>query len=77
MKWEEFLKPDWRKIKLFIVLIVVIGGAEIFILPLYFFIAPIWILYTVIFLVFLYVFSCLVIWIYDKYKDRYPFIKKL
>ena len=82
MNWKEFLKPDWRKVIIFII-------GEIFILSIYYSYAnyvmiaistPIqetFITWIVPFLIFVlpvsliwYLLSCLIIWIYDKRKRK-------
>jgi hypothetical protein len=85
MNFRQFLKPDWRKIVVFIILLIIFlpfkyslirGELPVPVkgLPL-----PIWIedvyssllkIFLIIDLIFWYPISCFIIWIYDKLKKE-------
>jgi hypothetical protein len=84
MDWKEFLKPDWRKIIVFILSLnfllipytchVAKGGCDDF----YLIAGWLFILISISFIpqiiipliIFDYFLSCFIIWIYDKYKKK-------
>jgi len=87
MDWKQFLKPDWRKIVLFLVLLnfvpmplvcyYALGGCgEMFIVAGFIFfltvlMTPLIMIVIAIPLIILsYLLSCLIIWIYDKFKGK-------
>jgi glucan phosphoethanolaminetransferase (alkaline phosphatase superfamily) len=92
MKIKQFLKPDWRKIVVFVILFILGIGISILSnsclgcynvsigLPLGFYEEIFWphgmektnflMLNFIIDIVILYFFSCLIIWIYDKFRKR-------
>ncbi len=93
MTLKQFLKPDWKKIVIFLLLFVFIGlnkrnGACLYNeknvlvycdsmvgLPLEFnlitdYSAPIDFLHLFINIIFWYLISCLITWLYDKFIDR-------
>jgi sterol desaturase/sphingolipid hydroxylase (fatty acid hydroxylase superfamily) len=92
MNWKEFLKPDWRKTTLFVVITFIIPLVGMFaMLPIFVWLAlPVFLpvfsiagiteggplysltglLFSVIIWIVYYIFSCFVIWIYDKYLKK-------
>jgi len=82
MKWKEFLKPDWRKIVITILLMII---PTIFIkayttvlhsCPIGMIDCPplfdwkLFLQMIILVLIGIYLFSCLIIWIYDKVKKK-------
>lgn len=93
MNWKEFLKPDWRKIVIFVILFVMLiiianlyppklipSWLEnlniIFYFPDFFIFEILKLsISTVIFLfildlIYWYLLSCLIVWVYDKVKKK-------
>jgi hypothetical protein len=102
MNWKQFLKPDWRKIVIFIVLFILLtpfsifnvnlsergfpfsysyylapedcrginGNVRCIIEPMQIFNWGYFILDVFIWAIISYLLSCLIVWIYDKFRKR-------
>jgi len=103
MNWKQFLKPDWRKITIFVIIILpsiiveacvnnllscqLISASFGYVLVLFtLLVFPIfllfkiigipyqaflpWVLVLIINLLYEYILSCLIIWIYDKFRKK-------
>jgi preprotein translocase subunit SecE len=93
MNWKEFLKPDWRKIVLTIILFTIVTGLKWYLfdtclgcyntyfgVPLAFYEKIVWprenemtnflIFNLIVDIIFWYLLSCLIVWIYDKFRKK-------
>jgi membrane protein implicated in regulation of membrane protease activity len=85
MNWKQFLKPDWRKMVLFVILLILsllyewpctrssVCRGLIFSYATKFFLSDnydiLWVQF-VLNIVIWYLLSCLIVWIYDKFRKR-------
>jgi Sec-independent protein secretion pathway component TatC len=97
MKWRELLKPDWRKVIIFILFLIpfslmffisnqgeenLVDKCMYYTIPLscpswqgcmeehYFMCSILLMAFFITPLIILYIFSCLIVWIYDKRKKK-------
>jgi len=80
MNWKQFLKPDWRKVVIFIIFLIIflpfksgISIGELYWpaigLPLPIYAENYFIYFGLIFdLIFWYIVSLFIVWVYDKFK---------